>query len=45
LAASAETICGKLTSNMSHLDWGEWVSPHVPYIALCPGLPISPDGK
>ena len=43
--ASPEMLCAKLTANMSHLQWREWVSPDIPYpyIALCPGLPIPAD--
>ena len=36
-------ICAKLTENMSENHWDEWVSPDIPYITTCPGLPVSPD--
>ncbi|MDV7243576.1 MULTISPECIES: TIR domain-containing protein [Rhodococcus] len=37
------TLCGKLTMNMSHRQWREWVSPDIDYVELCPGLPIPAD--
>jgi len=33
-------LCDKLTANMSHTQWRDWVSPGIDYIAVCPGLPI-----
>ena len=42
-AAWSEILCNKLTDNMSHIQWHDWVSPHVDYIPLCSGLPIAPD--
>jgi WD40 repeat protein len=36
-------LCAKLTINMSHKEWRDWVSPTIKYITLCPGLPIAPD--
>ncbi len=36
-------LCDKLTTNMSHNQWREWVSPGIGYITVCPGLPIAPD--
>ena len=42
-AAWPELLCDKLTANMSHKQWRDWVSPHIPYITVCPGLPIAPD--
>ena len=36
-------LCDKLSSNMSHKQWREWVSPGIDYIALCPGLPVAAD--
>jgi WD40 repeat protein len=41
--ASPDELCQKLTQNMSHQQWKEWVSPGIGYIAVCPGLPIPPD--
>ena len=36
-------LCAKLTRNMSHEEWREWVSPEIEYKEQCPGLPIPPD--
>ena len=36
-------LCAKLTTNMSHQQWRDWVSPDIDYIEACPGLPIPPD--
>ena len=33
----------KLTANMSHRQWRDWVSPDIDYIKACPDLPIAPD--
>ena len=41
--AYPETLCAKLTANMSRKQWREWVSPDIDYIPACPGLPIPPD--
>jgi len=38
-----ELLCDKLTANMSREQWHDWVSPDIPYITVCPGLPIAPD--
>jgi WD40 repeat protein len=38
-------LCAKLTTNMSHQQWRDWVSPDIDYIEACPGLPIAPDGS
>jgi WD40 repeat protein len=38
-----QLVCDKLTANMSHKQWRDWVSPDIPYIAVCPGLPIASD--
>ena len=38
-----DLLCEKLTANMSHKQWRDWVSPDIPYITVCPGLPIAPD--
>ena len=37
--ASPETLCAKLTTNMSRQEWRDWVSPNIPYRPVCPGLP------
>lgn len=39
----ADILCSKLPWNMSHQRWKEWVSPDVPYLEQCPGLPVWPD--
>jgi hypothetical protein len=36
----ASAMCAKLTTNMSHQQWRDWVSPDIDYIEACPGLPI-----
>jgi WD40 repeat protein len=41
--ADAATLCSKLTTNMSHQQWRDWVSPEIPYAAACPGLPTPSD--
>ena len=41
--ASTDMLCSKLTTNMSHKQWREWVSPDIAYIKACPDLPIPPD--
>lgn len=41
--ASPEDLCAKLTTNMSHKQWNDWVSPHIDYIPLCQDLPVAPD--
>ena len=41
--ATPQTLCDKLTANMSHKQWHDWVSPAIDYITQCPGLPIAPD--
>jgi WD40 repeat protein len=41
LQPSAAQLCAKLTSNPSRKQWQDWVSPYIPYMTLCPGLPIS----
>ena len=37
--ASPEMLCTKLTANMSHQQWRDWVSPDIDYITVCPNLP------
>jgi WD40 repeat protein len=41
--ASPAELCAKLTANMSHKQWHDWVSPDVGYVAVCPNLPVPPD--
>jgi len=36
-------MCSKLTANMNHKQWREWVSPDIDYIKVCPDLPVAPD--
>ena len=43
LADPTSALCAKLTTNMSHQQWRDWVSPDIDYIKVCPGLPIAPD--
>ncbi|MFD4440522.1 TIR domain-containing protein [Nocardia sp. NPDC058519] len=38
-----EALCSKLTSNMSHKQWDDWVSPYIGYREICPGLPVPPN--
>ena len=40
LDATVATLCSKPTSNISHHDWHDWISPTIGYITLCPNLPI-----
>lgn len=42
-AASVEDLCSKLTANMSHKQWNEWVSSSIDYVKACPDLPIPED--
>jgi hypothetical protein len=30
-------LCAKLTTNVSHQQWRDWVSPNIDYIEACPG--------
>jgi WD40 repeat protein len=41
--ASPTDLCNKLTANMSHQQWHDWVSPDIGYIPACPGLPVPAD--
>ena len=43
VTASPDMVCAKLTTNMSHKQWRDWVSPDIDYIKVCPDLPIAPD--
>jgi WD40 repeat protein len=40
---SLADLCAKLTANMSHRQWNEWLSPDIDYIKTCPDLPLAPD--
>ena len=39
----ASASCAKLSTNMSHQQWRDWVSPDIDYIKVCPDLPVPPD--
>ena len=39
--AAPDDLCSKLTANMSHKQWNEWVSTEIDYIKTCPDLPIA----
>ncbi|QFS91108.1 translocation protein TolB [Mycobacterium sp. THAF192] len=41
--AGEADLCDKLTANMSHRQWNDWVSPEIEYQQTCPDLPIAPD--
>jgi WD40 repeat protein len=41
--ADPAQLCDKLSANMSRKQWRDWVSPAIPYITVCPGLPIAHD--
>lgn len=41
--ATPPMLCDKLTTNMSHKQWRDWVSPDIDYIKACPDLPIAAD--
>jgi WD40 repeat protein len=38
-----DLLCAKLPRNMSHKEWREWISPDLPYMQQCPGLPVPAD--
>jgi hypothetical protein len=41
--AKPEVLCAKLTTNMSHQQWNEWVLTEIDDMKVCPDLPITPD--
>jgi WD40 repeat protein len=41
--ATTDMACAKLTANMSHRQWRDWVSPAVDYRVICPDLPVPSD--
>ena len=43
LTPTPAMLCAKLTTNMSHQQWRDWVSPDIDYIKVCPDLPVAPD--
>jgi WD40 repeat protein len=42
--ADAAAVCAKLTTNISHQQWRDWVAPDIGYVEVCPGLPIPAGG-
>ncbi|MFE3257849.1 TIR domain-containing protein [Nocardia sp. NPDC059091] len=40
-----DRLCDKLSANMSHKEWNEWVSPSIPYRKACQNLPVAPDAS
>ena len=43
LDATVTTLCSKVTSNISHHDWHDWISPAIDHIPVCPDLPVPQD--
>ena len=41
LDATVAALCSKLTSNISHQQWHDRISPTIGYITLCPNLPVA----
>ena len=39
---SPDMLCAKLSANLSHQQWRDWVSPDVEYEQACPNLPTPP---
>jgi WD40 repeat protein len=39
----SDTLCTKLSQNISHKQWREWVAPGIDYIKVCPELTVPPD--
>ncbi|WP_067837500.1 TIR domain-containing protein [Nocardia lijiangensis] len=44
-AAWPDALCDKVTHNMSHKQWRDWVSSEIDYIELCRGLPLADDAE
>jgi hypothetical protein len=44
-AAWPEMLCDKLSANMSHQQWRDWIAPDINYIQACPNLPVPPDNS
>jgi WD40 repeat protein len=40
LDATVATLCSKLTSNIGHQDWHDWMPHTIRYKTLCPNLPV-----
>jgi WD40 repeat protein len=36
----ASAMCDKLTTNISHRQWRDCISPHIDYFTVCPDLPV-----
>jgi WD40 repeat protein len=41
--ATVATLCSKLTTNIGHHDWDDWISSTIGYVTLCPDLPVPPN--
>jgi WD40 repeat protein len=41
--ATPNTLCDKLTTNVSHKQWDDWFGDEVNYQTLCAGLPVAPN--
>ena len=39
-----DRLCDKLSANMTHQQWNDWVSSTDGYVQACPALPTPPDG-
>jgi hypothetical protein len=40
-----EMMCDKLSANMSHQQWRDWIAPDIDYIQACPNPPSAPDNS
>lgn len=36
----ADALCARLTRNPTHAEWREWIGSAIPYMAVCPSLPV-----
>ena len=43
LDAWADEDCTRLSRNMTHAEWRDWVSAEIAYVEQCPGKPVPPD--
>jgi WD40 repeat protein len=41
--ATVATLCSKLTTNIGHHDWDDWIPSTIGYVTLCPDLPVPPN--
>jgi WD40 repeat protein len=41
-AAWVDTLCAKLSRNMTRQQWKDWISPEIEYEKQCPSLPDAP---